>query len=103
MFFMIEMRTAEINRSPVAGAKIGDQYFPETLATIAITKKGLVVCRNLGSLNGRNVTAAKAKGLTKLEDALEARIESCTSEARALGVAEGMAGKEALMKLQGSR
>ena len=36
-----------------------------------------------------------------IEDALEARIESCTSKARALGVAEGMTGKEALMKLQG--
>jgi uncharacterized protein YunC (DUF1805 family) len=103
---MIEIRPVEMDGTTVVGGKIGKPDSPENPAIIVLTaKRGMVVCRNfdIDALNERNVTAAKAKGLTKIEDALEARIESCTSEARALGVAERMAGKEALMKLQGSR
>ncbi len=58
------------------------------------------MCRNfdIDALSERNVTAARVKGLTRIEDALEARIESCTQKARALGVSEGMTGREALIK-----
>ena len=100
---LIEIKPVEIDGTTVFGVKIGNPDSPQKPAIIVlIAKKGLVVCRNfdIDALNERNVTAA-VKGLTKIEDALEARIESCTSKARALGVAEGMTGKEALMKLQG--
>jgi uncharacterized protein YunC (DUF1805 family) len=62
----------------------------------------LSICRNfdIDALNERDITAARVKGLTKIEDALEAKIESCTSRARALGITEGMTGKEALLKLK---
>lgn len=53
----------------------------------------------MGALDERNVTAARVEGLTKIEDALEAKIESCTLRARVLGVAEGMTGKDILTKL----
>ena len=99
---MIEIKPVKINENTVIGVKIGNPEFPENPAFIVlIAKKGFIVCRNfdIDALNERNVTAARVKGLTKIEDALEARIESCTSKARALGIAEGMAGREALMKL----
>jgi uncharacterized protein YunC (DUF1805 family) len=101
---MIEIKPVEINGTTVVGVKIGNPDSPEKPAIIVlIAKRGLVVCRNfdIDALNERNVTAARVKGLTKIEDALEAKIESCTSGAKALGIAEGMTGKEALMKLQG--
>jgi len=100
---VIEIKPVEINGKTVIGLKIGNPDFPEKPAIIMlIAKKGLIVCRNfdIDALNERNVTAARVKGLTKIEDALEAKIESCTSRARASGVAEGMTGKEALLKLQ---
>ncbi|MGQ9461372.1 MAG: YunC family protein [Candidatus Bathyarchaeaceae archaeon] len=100
---MIKIKPVEINGNTVVGVEIGNPDFPEKPAIIVlIAKKGLIVCRNfdIEALNERDVTAARVKGLTKIEDALEAKIESCTSRARALGVAEGMTGKETLMKLQ---
>jgi uncharacterized protein YunC (DUF1805 family) len=99
---VIEIKPVDVNGKAVVGVEIGNPDFPEKLAIIVlIAKKGLIVCRNfdIDALNERNVTAARVKGLTKIEDALEAKIESCTSKARALGVAEGMTGREALMKL----
>jgi uncharacterized protein YunC (DUF1805 family) len=103
VIYVIEIKPVEINENIVIGVKIGNPEFPEKPAIIVlIAKKGLIVCRNfdIDALNERNVTAARVKGLTKIEDALEAKIESCTRRARALGIAEGMTGKEALLKLQ---
>lgn len=100
---MIEIKPVKINENTVIGIKIGNPEFSEKPAIIVlIAKKGLIVCRNfdIEALNQRGVTAARVEGLTKIEDALEAKIESCTSKARALGVIEGMTGKEALLKLQ---
>jgi uncharacterized protein YunC (DUF1805 family) len=100
---MIEIKPVEINGITVVGVKIGNPDFPERPAIIVlIAKKGLIVCRNfdIDALDERNVTAARVEGLSKIEDALEARIESCTSKARALGIAERMTGKEALIKFQ---
>lgn len=103
MIYVIEVKPVEINGNTVIGVKIGNQDFPEKPAIIVlIAKKGLIVCRNfdIAALNERSVTVARVEGLTKIEDALQAKIESCTSRARVLGVAEGMTGKEALLKLQ---
>ena len=99
---MIEIKPVDVNGKTVVGVEIGNPDFPEKPAIIVlIAKKGLIACRNfdIDALDERNVTAARVKGLTKIEDALEAKMESCTSKARALGVAEGMTGREALMKL----
>ena len=99
---MIETKPVDVNGKTAVGVEIGNPDFPEKPAIIVlIAKKGLIVCKNfdIDALDKRNVTAARAKGLTKIEDSLEARIESCTSKARALGIAEGMTGREALTKI----
>ena len=99
---MIEIKPVDVNGKTVVGVEIGNPDFPEKPAIIVlIAKKGLIVCKNfdIDALNERNVTAARAKGLTKIEDASEAKMESCASKARALGVAEGMTGREALTKI----
>jgi uncharacterized protein YunC (DUF1805 family) len=100
---VMEIKPVNVDGKTVIGVKIGNPEFPEKPAIIVlIAKKGLVVCRNfdIEALNERNIVAARVEGLTKIEDALEAKIESCTSKARALGVVEGMSGREALLKLQ---
>jgi len=99
---LIEIKPININGKTIIGVKVGNPEFPEKPAIIVlIAKKGFIVCRNfdIDALNKRNVTAARVEGLTKIEDALDAKIESCTLKAKALGVTEGMTGKEALMKL----
>jgi uncharacterized protein YunC (DUF1805 family) len=101
---MIEIKPLEIDGTTVVGVKIGNPDSPEKPAIIVlIARRGLLVCRNFDTdaLDKRNVAAARVEGLKKIEDALEARIESCTSKARELGVTEGMTGKEALMKFRG--
>ena len=54
---------------------------------------------DINAMEKRGVTAARVLGLTKIEDALNAKIESCTTKAKKLGVTEGMNGKEALKKM----
>ena len=100
---MIEIKPVDVNGKAVVVVEIGNPGFPEKPAImVLIPKKGLIVCRNfdIDALDERNVTAARVKGLTKIEDALEAKIESCRSRAHVPGVTGGMMGKEALLKLQ---
>jgi uncharacterized protein YunC (DUF1805 family) len=100
---VMEIKPVNVGGKTVIGVRIGNPEFPEKPAIIVlIAKKGLIVCRNfdIEALNERNIVAARVEGLTKIEDALEAKIESCTSKARALGIVEGMTGREALLKLQ---
>jgi len=100
---MIEIKSVEVNGNTIVGVKIGNPELPEKpILIVLIAKKGVVVCSNfdINALEKRGVIAARVMGLTKIEDALEAKIESCTSRARALGITEGMTGKEALIKLQ---
>jgi uncharacterized protein YunC (DUF1805 family) len=100
---VIEVKPVEINENTVIEVNIGNPEFPEKpVIIVLIAKEGLIVCRNfdIDVLNERNVTAARVKGLTKIEDALEAKIESCRSRAHVPGVTGGMMGKEALLKLQ---
>ena len=100
---MIEVKPVDIDGNTVVGVKIRNPDFPEkSVIIVLIAKKGLIVCRNfdINALDKREVTAARVVGLTRIDDALEAKIESCTSRARALGIAEGMTGKKVLRKLQ---
>jgi uncharacterized protein YunC (DUF1805 family) len=99
---VIEIKPVDVNGKAVVVVEIGNPDFPEKPAIIVLmAKKGLIVCRDfdMDALDERNVTAAGVKSLAKIEDALETRIESCASKAQAVGVAEGMTGREALMKL----
>jgi len=100
---MIEIKPLDVQSSTVLGVQIGNPEAPGKPAIIVlVAKRGLVVCGNfdINELEKRSITAARVIGLTKIEDALEAKIESCTSRARALGISEGMTGREAVIKLQ---
>ncbi|MEM3560013.1 MAG: DUF1805 domain-containing protein [Candidatus Aenigmatarchaeota archaeon] len=86
----------------VLGIRIGNPEAPEKPAIIVlIAKKGLLVCGNfdINELDKRGLTAAKVVGLTKIEDALQLKVVSVTSRAKALGINVGMLGKEALERM----
>ena len=98
---MIEIIPVEINESTVIGVKIGDPDSPKKpVIIVSIVKRGLTVCRNfdIDASNEHFVAADRIEGLTKLASRAFSMIESCTSKARALGVTEGMIGKEAIMR-----
>ena len=87
---MIEIKPLYIQSGTVLGIQIGNPEAPNKPAIIVlIAKRGLVVCGNfdINELDKRSITAARVIGLTKIEDALEAKIKSCTSRARALALA----------------
>ena len=102
MLKLIEVKPIDINGNSVLGVKIANPEFPQKpVAILLIAKKGLIVCGNfdINAMEKRGVTAARVLGLTKIEDALNAKIESCTIKAKKLGVTKGMNGKEALKKM----
>ena len=63
--------------------------------------KGYVLCGllNLETAERLGQAACVVSGVKNAEDALKAKIKACTTAAKAVGVQEGMSGKEALEKL----
>ncbi|MEM3406063.1 MAG: DUF1805 domain-containing protein [Nitrososphaerota archaeon] len=99
---MIEIKLLNVKLGTVLGIRIGNPEAPEKPAIIVlIAKKGLLVCGNfdINELDKRGLTAAKVVGLTKIEDALQLKVVSVTSRAKALGINVGMLGKEALERM----
>jgi len=88
---------------------IGDRYavgisirLPRTHLVVASVPAGYIMCGALDValldrlLGHRQVVAARALGVRSLEDLLAKPLESVTDAARALGLHEGMVGREAL-------
>lgn len=99
---MIEIKPLDVRFGAALGIRIGNPEAPEKPAVIVlIAKKGLVVCGNfdINELDKRGIAAARVLGLTKIEDALQAKVVSVTSRAKALGVDVGISGKEALERM----
>ncbi|MCR4429330.1 MAG: DUF1805 domain-containing protein [Caldiserica bacterium] len=94
---MIEIKPVNIDGKKVIGVKIGNPDSPvRAAAFVFIAKKGLVLCKSFQKevLNKRDVAAAMVGGgLREIDDVLEAIIESCPSKAQALGVQDGMMGR----------
>jgi uncharacterized protein YunC (DUF1805 family) len=61
-------------------------------------KNGYIMCGYLNMDVAQKIgdAAAMVSGVKSAEDALKATIKACTSEAKALGVKEGMSGHQAL-------
>ena len=65
---------------------------------IIVAERGFVMCGflNVEAAERLGVAAAMVSGVKTFEDVLEAEVRAATSRARALGVREGMRGREAL-------
>ncbi|MBC7263371.1 MAG: DUF1805 domain-containing protein [Chloroflexi bacterium] len=98
----IQIEFVEVSTSTAVGVRIGNPQNPEKATIIVlIGNKGMIVCRNFDivALEQRGVAAARVQGITSFEEILSAPIESCTAQAKQLGVAEGMKGEDALSRL----
>lgn len=99
---MIEIKPIKINNQTVLGVQVNNPELPDKPAVILIiANKGLLVCGNfdIKELEKRWLIAARVLGLTKIEDALKAKVVSSTQRAKALGVKEGINGEEALKRM----
>ena len=65
---------------------------------IIVAEKGFVMCGflNIDAAERLGVAAVMVSGVRTFEDVLEAEVRAATSKAKALGVREGMKGREAL-------
>lgn len=101
MAWNIQTGSVDVSTGTALGVRIGNPQNPEKATIIVlIGKKGLIVCRNfdIAALEQRGVAAARVQGITSFEEALAAPIESCTAQARQMGVTEGMKGEDALAR-----
>ena len=102
MAWNIQTESVEISGGTALGVRIGNPQNPaKAMIIVLIGKKGIIVCRNfdITALEQRGVAAARVQGITSFEEVLRAPIESCTTQARQLGVVPGMKGEDALSRL----
>jgi len=78
------------------GIRVGLPGSPPLL--IIVAEKGFVMCGflNVDAAERLGVAAVMVSGVRTFEDVLEAEVRAATSKAKALGVREGMRGREAL-------
>ena len=99
---MIELSPIEINGHTFLAVSV---LLPKTTLLTVSNDKGYIMCGALdvGFLNDklkdRKIIAGRAVGVRTIEQLLNAPLESVTWEAEALGIHQGMIGKDALLKM----
>ncbi|MFL6555044.1 MAG: YunC family protein [Bacillus sp. (in: firmicutes)] len=99
---MIELSPIEINGHTFLAVSV---LLPKTTLLAVSSDKGYIMCGALdvGLLNDklkdRKIIAGRAVGVRTIEQLLNAPLESVTWEAEALGIHQGMIGKDALLKM----
>jgi uncharacterized protein YunC (DUF1805 family) len=81
---VLQTRSVDVSTGTALGVRIGNPQNPEKATIIVlIGKRGMIVCRNfdIAALEQRGVAAARVQGITSVEEALTAPIESCTAQA----------------------
>lgn len=101
MGWNIQIQSVEVSAGTALGVRIGNPQNPEKpMIIVLIGEKGMVMCRNfdIAALEQRGIAAARVQGITSFEEMLSHPIESCTTQAKQLGVSEGMRGEDALTR-----
>ena len=95
---MIEINPIELKNGIAVGIKV---VLPKAPLILIVGKKGFLMCGylNIQAVEKLNVAAAMVTGVSNFEDVLKAEVKSVSSEAKKLGIIEGMSGKEVLEKL----
>lgn len=99
---MVNLFPVEINGHTFLGISAA---LPKTNLVIVTSEKGYIMCGALDisllneRLSDRKIIAGRAVGVKTVEQLLEAPLESVTLEAKAIGIHEGMIGKDALLKM----
>lgn len=99
---MMRLEPILLDGHTVLGVEVS---LPKTTLLVVSTEIGYIMCGALDvallneKLKDRNIVAGRAVGVRTIEDLLSAPLESITYGAKALGVREGMTGKDALLKM----
>jgi uncharacterized protein YunC (DUF1805 family) len=99
---LIDLSPIEINGHTFLAISV---LLPKTTLLAVSSDKGYIMCGALdvGLLNDklkdRKIIAGRAVGVRTIEQLLHAPLESVTWEAEALGIHQGMIGKDALLKM----
>lgn len=99
---MIDLSPIDIDGNTFLAVTV---LLPKITLLVVTGAKGYIMCGALdvGLLNeklkDRNVIAGRAVGVKTIEQLLNAPLESVTFGAEALGIYQGMIGKDALLKM----
>ena len=95
------VRQVEVGGRKALGIRVELPGSPPLLLIAA--DKGFIMCGylNVDVAERLGVAAATVSGVRTFEDVLEAEVRAATSKAKALGVREGMKGREALALMMG--
>jgi uncharacterized protein YunC (DUF1805 family) len=99
---LIDLSPIEINGHTFLAVSV---LLPKTTLLAVTSDKGYIMCGALdvGLLNeklkDRKIIAGRAVGVRTIDQLLNAPLESVTYEAEALGIHQGMIGKDALLKM----
>lgn len=99
---MVDLSPIDINGHTFIAVTV---LLPKTTLLSISNDKGYIMCGALdvGLLNdklkNRKIIAGRAVGVRTIEQLLNAPLESVTWEAEALGIHQGMIGKDALLKM----
>jgi len=94
MSILIEQ--VDVGEGKALGIRVELPGSPPLLLIVA--ERGFVMCGflNVDAAERLGVAAVMVSGVRTFEDVLEAEVRAATSKAKALGVREGMKGREAL-------
>lgn len=95
---MIETKEVLVEGKKVFGVRVALHPAPLVLL---VASKGYVMCGylNLETAEKLEQAAAVVRGVKTFDNVLKAKIVAATSGAKALGVREGMSGREALERM----
>ena len=95
-----DVNIVERKKKDLEGYKIEAVFIPLGAKNLIILKgaKGYIMCGylNLQAANKFNDVAAKITGVSTIEDAIKARVCSCTRAAKRIGIYKGQRVKETL-------
>jgi uncharacterized protein YunC (DUF1805 family) len=99
---LIDLSPIEINGHTFLAVSV---LLPKTTLLAVTSDKGYIMCGALDvrllneKLKDRKIIAGRAVGVRTIDQLLNAPLESVTYEAEALGIHQGMIGKDALLKM----
>lgn len=95
---MIETQELELGGKKLCGLKAD---LPKAPLVVIIASKGYVMCGylNLDTAEKLGQAAAVVRGVMNFNDMLNGKISAATSQARKLGIKEGMLGTDAIKRM----
>ena len=94
----MKIRELEIKNTKLSCLEVG---LPKSPLIIIVAPKGYIMCGylNIGTAERLGQAAAIVRGVNSVEEILKGKVSALTSNAKKLGISEGMLGEEAVSKM----